>query len=146
MDFKEVLLGVGFALVLIIAFFGFTNSLNDAYGTSVGQNTEFNATINKVVNDLQRDFVNKSIDYAGSTQPEEGQGTSDTAGESAWTRAFRSLGLIDDLIGLIPSLLNEAGNALNVPEIYVSIAKAVFWIAFAITLMYLLILGVNKLL
>jgi len=143
-EFKEVLLGVGFALVLIIAFFGVTNAWNDSYGTSVGENEQFNNTVNKVINDLQRDFVNKSLDYASSTQPEEGAGTSDDLGESAWSRAFKSLGLIDDLIGLIPSLIKSAAISLNIPEIYWQIGQAVFWIAFAITLLYVLILGVNN--
>lgn len=144
MDFKEVLIGVGFALVLIVAVFGMTGSWNDAYGTSVGENSQFNATVAKITTDLNRDLVNKSLDYAGSTQTEEGAGTSDDLGTSAWSRAFRSLGLVDDLIGLIPSLIKSGAVALNIPEIYWKIAQAVFWIAFAITLMYLLILGVNK--
>lgn len=145
MEFTEVFSGIGLVLVMIIAIFGLVNAWNTDYGSSLGTETEFNNTVNRVETLLTTNFVNRSLDYASSTQPESGAGTSSTQQDNLITRAVKTIGLIDDLIGLIPSLIKDAAAALNIPDVYWKIGQALFWIIFSITLAYLLLLGARSL-
>lgn len=145
MEFTEIFVGVGVVLVAIVSLFGLTNAWNAEYGSSLGKDSEFNATNQNVQKLLEAGFINASFDYADATQAEEGAGQSSNQQDNAFLRAFRTIGLIDDLIKLIPDLIRDGAEALNVPKIYWQIAVAIFWIVFSVTLMYLLLTGARAL-
>lgn len=146
MEFTELFTGLAVVLVMIVAIFGLTNQWNDDYGSTLGEDGEFNNTVSRVETLLETNFVNKGLDYGSSTQPESGAGAEDTQQDGLIARAVKTIGLIDDLIGLIPALIKDAASALNIPEIYWKIGQALFWIIFSITLAYLLLLGARSVL
>lgn len=146
MEFTEIMAGIGVVLVAIVAIFSLTASWNAEYGSTLGEDGNFQATQERVENMLETSFVNQGITYANSTQTGSGAGASTNQQDNMILRAFDTLGLIDDLVGLVPALIKDGAEALNIPEIYWKIGQTVFWIIFSITLMYLLILGARTLL
>lgn len=146
MEFTQLFSALAVVLVAIIAVFGLASTWNAEYGSTLGANEEFNSTVGRVQTLLESDLVDKGIDYGQSTQPVEGQGTSTDQQDGMIKRALKSIGLIDDLVGLVPALIKEGATALNIPEIYWKIGQSVFWIVFTITLAYLLIAGVKSIL
>lgn len=145
MEFTEIFTGVAIALVMIVSIFGLTNYWNNSYGSTLGQDGEFNATVTRVHTLLEGSFVNDSLTYAESTQPQAGAGNEPQQQDNMIKRALNTIGLIDDLIGLIPALIKDGATALNIDAIYWQIAEALFWIIFSITLAYLLLLGARTL-
>jgi len=146
MEFTELFTGLAVVLVAIISIFGLTASWNAEYGSNLAGDSEFNDTVTRVSNILGTDFVDKGLDYGKSTQPKEGAGSDEDEQTGIIRRSLRTIGLIDDLVGLVPSLIKEGAVALNIPESYYRIAQTLFWIIFAITLAYLLLLGARRLL
>ena len=146
MEFTELFTALALVLVMIVAIFGLTTTWDAEYGSSISGDTEFSATKTRVQNMLETNFVERGLDYANSTQPTEGAGTATDQQDSMIKRALKSIGLIDDLIGLAPALMKDGAEALNVPSIYWRIGQAIFWIIFSITLAYLLIMGVKSIL
>lgn len=145
MEFTQLFSALAVVLVAIMAVFGLVTVWNNEYGSTLGQDAQLNASLNNITNLLKTDFVNKGVEYGESTQPNEGQGTDTDQQDSMIKRALRSIGLIDDLVGLIPALIRDGAAALNIPSIYANIGVALFWIVFTITLAYLLIMGVRSL-
>lgn len=146
MEFTEVFSGIAIVLVGIIAIFGLTNAWNAEYGSNLGEDPQFSATKDRVESLLETQFVDRGLDYANSTQQSAGAGSSGDQQDNMITRALKSIGLIDDLIGLVPALIKDGAEALNIPEIYWRIGQSIFWIIFSVTLAYLLILGARTLL
>lgn len=146
MEFTEVFTGLAIILVMIVSVVGMTSFWNDAYGSEIGAEQEFSNTIDRVDNLLTTSFVEEGINYAGSTQPEAGASTSSDQQDNMISRALRTIGLIDDLIGLVPALIKDAGAALNISEVFVNIAVALYWIIFSVTLALLLLIGARSIL
>ena len=146
MEFTEIFTGIAVVLVLITSIFGLTNVWNNAYGSTLGEESQFNNTKTRVETMLQTSFVDEGLTYGESTQPTAGAGSDGDQQDNMIKRALRTIGLIDDLIGLIPALMKDGAAALNIPQIYWQIGQALFYIIFAITLAYLLILGARTLL
>jgi hypothetical protein len=146
MEFTELFTALAVVLVAILSIFGLTASWNAEYGSSLGVDEEFNGTLTRVSNILGTDFVDKGLEYGKSTQPNEGAGSDEDEQTGIIRRSLRTIGLIDDLVGLVPTLIKEGATALNVPESYWRVAVTLFWIIFAITLAYLLLLGARRLL
>lgn len=144
MEFTEIFTGVAIILVMIISIFGLTNYWNNSYGSELGQDGEFNATVGRVQTLLETNFVDTGLTYAESTQPQAGAGNEPQQQDNMIKRALNTIGLIDDLIGLVPALIQDGATALNIPAVYWQIAKSLFWIIFSITLAYLLLLGASK--
>lgn len=145
MEFTELFAGVAVVLVMITAFFALATTWNDAYGSSIAGDNETTELRQEVTTMLETGLVDRGLTYAESTQEQAGAGSEDTQQENMVVRAIKSIGLIDDLIGLIPALIKYAAGALGVPTIYWEIAQAIFWIIFSITLALLLLLGVRSL-
>jgi len=145
MEFTEIFNALAVVLVMIVAIFGLTATWNLEYGSTLGEDAEFNETLSKVTTLLEDEYVDEGLVYAGSTQPVEGQGSATTQQDGMIKRALRSIGLIDNLIGVIPALIKDGSEALNLNSIFWRIGQSAFWITFAITLAYLLILGARRL-
>lgn len=146
MEFTQLFSGLAVVLVAIMAIFGLVAVWNNEYGSTLGQDARLNASLNNITELLKSDFVDKGVEYGESTQAAEGQGTSTDQQDSMIKRALRSIGLIDDLVGLVPALIRDGAAAINLPTIYADIGVSLFWIVFAITLTYLLIMGVRSIL
>ncbi|MCA1800637.1 MAG: hypothetical protein LC650_05035 [Actinobacteria bacterium] len=144
MEFTEIFAGVAVVLVLIVAIFGMTTSWNTAYGSSVGEDAQFTTTRDRVENLLEDQFVDRGLEYAQSTQAQAGAGSTGSQDDNIIKRALRTIGLINELVGLAPALIKDGAVALNVPAIYWRIAQALFWVTFSITLAYLLITGARS--
>lgn len=143
MEFKNIFLGLGVVLVLVVSMFGFLDAINSEYDSDVG--VGLNGTRGNVQTLLEKNLLNESFEYAQSTQPQAGA-ESQQGEDNLISRALNSIGLVDDLLGIIPALMKDAGEALNIPQIYIRIAEALFWIIFSLTLAYLLLLGIRRVL
>jgi len=141
MEFTELFVGAGIILVAIIAVFGMTASWNAAYGTNIGDDPEFQQTINRVENLLESKLVDEGLEYGQSTVPESGAGQSSEQNDNLISRALSTISLIPQLIGLMPALIKDAAVALNLPDIYWRLGQALFWIVFSITMAGFLLIG-----
>lgn len=145
MDFKDLFVGMAIILVGLVAFIGFSSVLNNEYGSTLGQDEVFNNTYNHVYGLLESDLIEGGVDIADTTLTEEGADVGDTADESLTRRALKTIGMLSLLPGVIPALISDGGNVLNIHPTIVMAAKSVFYAAFGLTLAYLLLLGVRKL-
>lgn len=145
MELTELFSGMAVILVAIIAVFSLVAEYNSVYGEDIATDSAFNNTLTEVQQAIQTDLVVKGTAYGQSTQAEAGQGTATDTQDSALRRGLRTLSLVDDLVGLPAKLIRGGAEALNLPGVYASIGVAIYWIIFSITLMYLLVLGVRRL-
>lgn len=146
MEFIEIFSGFAILFVGILAIIGLSASFQESYGTNLVGTGVFNDALTNAQLNLTTGFVKKGLTYGNSTIAGEGQGTSTNQGDNLIIRAWNSITLMNELIGITPALIQDAGAALNIPSIYLQIASAVFWTVFALTLAYLLIIGGRRLL
>jgi len=146
MEFTEIFNAFAILLCGVLFIGGLITVYNTEYSENVGNTGVFSNSITNIELNLTEGFVNRGLTYANSTTPAEGQGTSTDQSDNILKRAWNTITNIRQLIGLVPALMNEGAAAINIPQIYTSIAKALFWTIFSITLAYLLILGGRRLL
>lgn len=145
MEFTELFTALAIVLVAITAIFGLAGAWNNAYGGTLGHDENFNNTLTRVGNILETDFVDAGVDYGKSTQAEEGAGGSTDQSDGVIKRALKTIGMVTDLVGLVPTIIKDGAEALNIPSVYWRIGVSLFWIIFSITLAYLLLMGARSL-
>lgn len=140
MDYKQVFFGILVAFAIGTAFTAWANNLNSKYASLGGQTLDTGF--------MQDVELNSIEDYAGGMAVDVGEST-ETPGVSSdtstLTQSKSTFSLIRGLIDFVPRLLRNAANYLGVPEIYARLGTWAFIFAFGLTLAYLLLLGVKKL-
>ena len=141
MDFKNIGVSVFVVLIGIVAWVTLLNQFNDDYGTSGG--SQFNATLSRV-DDLTGEAEDLQIGLANSTG--SGSGTSTGTGlDDLVSKGLSGLTKIPVLLGIIPAMMRDMLSLADIEGVYADILVAIFNIAFAITFIYVLILGVRRL-
>ena len=145
MDFNELFGAFAVLLVGVIAIGAMITTYSDEYGDTVGNNTgQFAQSLANIETDLTEGFVERGIQYGNSTLPQEGQGVSSDQSDNLLARAWKSINLMRELVGLTPALMKDGAAAINLPAIYWRIGEALFWTVFSISLALLLIIGARR--
>ena len=133
-----------FAVVIVMAIgitgvLTFINYHNASYGTTAG--VSFNDTLNKV--DLIDNASSITIGSANNIPGNTNGGATNTISNLA-QRALSIITVPFQLIGLIPSMIQNAGVLLGIPPIYASAAVYSFYFSFSMLIAYLLIIGFRR--
>lgn len=142
MDYKQVFISLVVVFVAAFAIFGFVGSLNKGYSyAGADLDTEFYATfgvMNKTLETLATDVGQNTRNDAGATL--------EAPSEGIISKAWSTFQQLPTLLSLVPALLSDAARLLEIPSVYVSAAQWIFIFAFSLTMAYLLLLGVQRLL
>lgn len=141
MDFTKLFGGMAVILVGTIAFFGLITEWNGFYGSDLG--SEVNYTRVQVENLLNKNLNISAGSIGNSTLPDQGAGESNLE-QGLIRRSLRVFTKLDDLLGLVPALMNDGALALGVPQQYVDIASWVFIISLGLTLATVFLLGIRR--
>lgn len=145
MDFNELFGAFAILLIGVIAIGAMITTYGAEYGDTVGDNTgQFAQSLANVETDLTQGFVERGISYGNSTLPQEGQGASADQSDNLIARAWSSINLMRELVGLTPALMKDGAAAINLPSIYWRIGEALFWTIFSISLALLLVIGARR--
>lgn len=142
MEYKEVVGALAVVAVALIAIFSFSADYEAVTGDSI--TTDINATqqrINNITDNLAA--ISGSVGDAGV--PEEGASIG-TGDDNLVVRGLRILGAIPDLIGMPLVLLDDIGRIFKIDSRIMSVAKYTLITVFFLTLAYIFILGVRKIL
>lgn len=141
MEFKDLFTSMAIVLIGVIAFFSIAGDFNTTYGTDLGN--DMNDTRTHVQDMLQSNLSIVSGEASEATQASEGASLG--SGETGLaTRALRVITGIPKLFGMVPSLIREGANVLDIPDSIQDVGVWVFLFASALTLAYLLLLGVSR--
>lgn len=146
MEYETVIISVGVFFICILAFFG-SNGLvtfyNTNYGTTVAQDANMVASLNHI-NNATGSFYNTGLDMGTGLEGTEGAGETDKQ-QGLITKSLNIIITIKEVLGLAPSAIGDANTAIGGgAEQYVTIAKTIFVIVFAIIFGYLLLVGARK--
>jgi hypothetical protein len=143
MDFQQIFTTIAIICVGILAVFGLTTYWNTSYGTNV--TAGFNQTTQHVQSMTQSMTGNLSTQSANNTYTQSGAGTGTTTTDLI-NRGLGVVTLLPQMLGIIPSMLQDGALILGIPPEYTALATAVFLFGFALLFAYLLIIGVKRLL
>lgn len=151
MEYETVFISLAVVLVCVLAFFGsngLVTSYNEEYGSTVGQNSQFASSIQRIQGNLSNSFGNTGQTMGGAVDGQEGAGSAD-AQSNLITRSLSIIITLKELLGLTEDTLKEADSAIGGSATgnsdYVNIAVSLFVIIFAIVFGYLLLVGARKL-
>lgn len=140
MDYTQVFGGLIVTFIASLAIFSFISGLNTGYADQgVSINTEFHnsfATLNQTLQNIGTSVGENTESDAGATL--------DAPSEGIISKAWQSLQLLPEIMGLIPALFADAASILGIPSAYTNAAGWLFFFAFGITFAYLLLLGVRR--
>lgn len=140
MDIKEVLISVAVVVIALFGIFAFMGNLNASYGTSMGDT--FNESIN--INDLLQNVTSAGTDLASTTQAVEAS-AQESQTDSLYSQARSAFSITTRLLGIVPKLIKQAAIAFKIPEPYWKVGQAIFISVFGLTIAYILLLGVRRL-
>lgn len=139
MNLKNVLVMLFIVAISLVGLLTWVTQMNNDYGMTVG--TTFNSTLNSV--NLVNNLTNISKDLADSASEESGANTG--GGITALvSKSLTAITILPELLGLVPSIMNDFMGVLKIPETIQQIVRILFISVFALTIAYLLILGVQK--
>lgn len=141
MEIKDVVVSSMVVLVAVIAITSWINNLNTAYSTTAG--SSFNSTLSSTQSLLQTNMSNIAVVVANNTQVQEGAGTSDQE-QSLLEQSRGTFSILTDLLGIIPSMIEDGAEILDIPDEYTFVAKWTFLFVFGLTIAYLFLLGVKS--
>lgn len=142
MELEDVFISGMVVLVAIIGILSWLSGMNSAYDMTAG--SSFNATLTHTQGLLDTNLSNMGLNVANNTQLAEGPGTSDQE-QSLLEQSRSTFSLLTDLLGIIPSMIEDGATIIGIPEAYTSIAKWTFLFVFGLTIAYILLLGVKSL-
>lgn len=140
MDIKEVLIAVSVLVIALIGIFAFVGNLNASYGGTMG--STFNKSID--VSALLNNVTNTGTELGSTTQPDEAS-AQDSQTDNLITQSRSAFSITTRLLGIVPKLIKQAAIALQIPEAYWKVGQAIFLSVFALTLAFILLLGVRRL-
>jgi len=141
MDYKNVFFGILIAFVITTAFTLFAVNLNSNYGGMSGAGTVDTGFMSESGLDEVEAFAGgMSTSVANSTNPPS------VSSENELTQSKNTFSLIRSMVDFVPNLLRSIGAIFGIPKVYTNAAAWAFAFSFGITLAYLLILGVRKIL
>lgn len=141
MEIKDVVISGMVVLVAVIAITGWLGSMNTAYNMNAG--ASFNTTISHTQTLLNTNLSSMSKNVANNTQIAEGAGTSDQE-QGLLEQSRGTFSILTDLLGIIPSMIEDGASIVGIPSEYTFIAKWTFLFVFGLTIAYILLLGVKS--
>lgn len=143
MEFKDLFVSMGIVLIGIIAIFGVLNTWNDHYGTNVDGG--LNTTKSNVQTLLNNNLSSVSQDTISTAKSKSGSATTDSE-EGLIKKSLNTIKRLYALIDIVPTVLSEGAQALGISPAIVEVGKWIFGFCAVVTLAYLLLLGVRRLL
>ena len=143
MEYKNVFISIGIVLIALIGITQLIGQWNNDYSATAG------STLNRTFTHMQQisndTLISTGRSSAIDTQTVEGTGqTSSTS--NLIQKSLSTIKRVPQLLGLVPSLLNDAASIIGVPTIIVDIIVTIFFFVFALTFAYLLLIGAKGLL
>lgn len=142
MEIKDVFVSVGVMIVGLIAVLSWINGLNGFYGTTVG--SSFNSTLDSVNTLARNNFADIGETIGENTQIQSGAGEEDQT-NSLIQKSRSTFQKVTTMLGLVPSMLNDAGELIGIPDSIMDVGRILFLGVFGITMAYLFLLGVKSL-
>lgn len=141
MDFIDLFKAMGVVVIGLIAFFSLATDLNLQYGSDIGSN--LSSTRDRVQGLIVTDLNTTANSAGASILPQSGADEGDED-QNLLRRARNTLSQFNNLLGLPASVIRDAGDVLSVPELMTDIAVWTFYFTFALTMAYLLLLGIRR--
>lgn len=142
MEPKDIFVSFAAVLVVILAALYFMNDLSDTYGVSdVGSSFNNTMTSTRILQNL----TDLSGTAGSGLETDEGGGITDVD-QNILSKGLRVFRILGRLVGLGEDLMQDAAVILGIPQIYVQIGSIVFLFVFSVTILYILILGVRRIL
>ena len=143
MEITRLFMMIGVALVSIISILSFINMHSNNYGyTDIG--TNFSKTTSHVQSITNITINSLGTQAANSSQAASGSASSVTSTAQLAYRGLLIIGIIPQIFGLIPLMIQDAGIILGIPETYLIIGSAVFLFIIAMFLAYVFVLGSKR--
>lgn len=139
MDFKQVFYGLLIVFVTVTSITLFATQLNNDYGALGAKTIDTGFMETSGVSEISGYAGGVSVDVANSTSPPS------VSGSGELTQSKNTFSLIRSFVDFIPKLFRTTGSVLGIPKVYINAAVWAFIFGFGITLAYLLILGVKRL-
>jgi len=121
-------------VAVIIAGVGIISDVNTNYNVSMGNEGAFNTTILRA-----NAAYNSTYDtgLSAKTQVVDADIASDTTENSMFKGAFAALKTFANMFGIVGGLINDIGNVIGIPTIFINVGIIAFMIILSMAIIYL---------
>lgn len=142
MEIQKLFMAVGVVIVGVIAVFAWIVPVSD--GLAVANVTSsFNGTAWAIRNTVGGALVNTSIDIEGSTTLPEGGSPSD-AQAGLLENVNSAISTVRKMFDIVPAMIGDGADLLHIDDEIQNLAKTMFIVIFGITLVYIMLLGIQR--